>query len=496
MSQSGNLRIAVLGAGVSGICMGVQLKQAGFHNFTIFEKADRVGGTWRENTYPGVSCDVPSHLYSFSFKRNPDWPRQYSGGADIQAYCEDVSRHFKLAPHIAFNRPVSEARYEKNGWQLTFADGSQDYFDVVVSALGGLHNPSFPDIKGMDSFAGETFHTANWNHDIDLTDKKVVMIGNAASAVQAIPQIADKVASLDVFQRTPNWLLNRSNSEFSGLKKWLMRKIPLLSLLERWRIYLWAELIFHPAFRQNSFMQKALRRRSLNYIRNHVQDPALLEKLIPDYPLGCKRVLFVDGYLEALQKPQVSLVTDAIDHITAQGVVDAKGSLHAADVLIYATGFMPFNFLNYFSVTGPGGVQLADHWAEKVQSHRTLAVSGFPNFFMLLGPNSGLGHNSVILMIEAQVGYIVKCLQQMTRRNMPYLDPKPENQQAFNQTIQARLTGSVWDGSCSSWYKSDVGQNYTIWPFSATRYILEMRNPDFSEFNDGSNTSDQLDAAE
>jgi cation diffusion facilitator CzcD-associated flavoprotein CzcO len=204
----------------------------------------------------------------------------------------------------------------------------------------------------------------------------------------------------------------------------------------------------------------------------------------------------VDGYLEALQKPQVSLVTDAIDHITAQGVVDAKGSLHAADVLIYATGFMPFNFLNYFSVTGPGGVQLADHWAEKVQSHRTLAVSGFPNFFMLLGPNSGLGHNSVILMIEAQVGYIVKCLQQMTRRNMPYLDPKPENQQAFNQTIQARLTGSVWDGSCSSWYKSDVGQNYTIWPFSATRYILEMRNPDFSEFNDGSNTSDQLDAAE
>lgn len=478
-----NPRIAILGAGVSGICMGIKLKEAGFTDFTIYEKAGRVGGTWRENTYPGVSCDVPSHLYSFSFARKPDWPRLYSGGADIQAYLEDVTEQAGLPPFCKFGAEIKSVRHLNGEWAVGLSDGSEARFDYVISGLGGLHSPAYPDVPGLADFKGKSFHTARWNHGVDLTGKNVAIVGNAASAVQVVPEIEGKVASLKIFQRTPNWMLDRQNREYSGFALRLMRLFPFISLLKRFRIFLRAELMLYTAFRENGLMQKFIRSRSKAYVKSQVRDPELLKKLIPDYALGCKRVLFVDSYLQSLQKDHVTLIDRAVKKITPNGIVDAEGEQHDFDVIVYATGFNPFNILSSVEVTGPDGKSLSDCWRDRIHSHQTVGVSGFPNFFMLLGPNSALGHNSVILMIEAQVSYIVKCLKKMRANGWKSLSPKAESQKNFNNFIQERLTGTVWQSGCSSWYRGGDGQNFTIWPLSASRYMLHMRKPDFSEYD-------------
>ena len=482
-----NLRIAILGAGVSGICMAIKLKEAGFSNLVIYEKADRVGGTWRENTYPGVSCDVPSHLYSFSFAQKSDWPKLYSGGADIQAYLEDVSEKSGIIRLCQFHTEITEATYRNDEWVVSLIDASgnnkEEKFDYIISGLGGLHSPAYPNVPGLEDFRGASFHTAKWDHNVDLTGKKVAIIGNAASAVQAVPEIDDKVASLTIFQRTPNWMMDRDNKEYSGKALKLMRLLPIIPLLKRLRIFLWAEFVLHPAFRENSFMQKLARMRAEAFLRQEVKDPELLSKLIPDYSVGCKRILFIDSYLQSLQKDHVQLVNRAVKAVTKNGITDADDKSRNFDVIIYATGFNPFNILSSMEVKGRGGTTLSESWQENIRSHKTVAVSGFPNFFMLLGPNSALGHNSVILMIEAQVNYIVKCLKKMRKNGWTSLDPKPASQEKFNSFIQGQLKGTVWQGGCSSWYKDSDGQNFTIWPMSATRYMLNMRKPDFSEYD-------------
>lgn len=482
-----NPRIAILGAGVSGICMAIKLKEAGFSNLVIYEKADRVGGTWRENTYPGVSCDVPSHLYSFSFAQKSDWPKLYSGGADIQAYLEDVSEKSDIIRLCQFHTEITGATYQNDEWIVSLTDASghnkEEKFDYIISGLGGLHSPAYPNVPGIEDFKGASFHTAKWDHNVDLTGKNVAIIGNAASAVQAVPEIDDKVASLTIFQRTPNWMMDRDNKEYSGRALKLMRLLPIIPLLKRLRIFLWAEFVLHPAFRENSFMQKLARMRAEAFLRQEVKDPELLSKLIPDYSVGCKRVLFVDSYLQSLQKDHVQLVNRAVKAVTKNGIIDADDKSRNFDVIIYATGFNPFNILSSMEVKGPSGTTLSECWQENIRSHKTVAVSGFPNFFMLLGPNSALGHNSVILMIEAQVNYIVKCLKKMRKNGWTSLDPKPASQEKFNSFIQGQLKGTVWQGSCSSWYKDSDGQNFTIWPMSATRYMLNMRKPDFSEYD-------------
>ena len=482
-----NPRIAILGAGVSGICMAIKLKEAGFSNLVIYEKADRVGGTWRENTYPGVSCDVPSLLYSFSFAQKSDWPKLYSGGADIQAYLEDVSEKSGIIRLCQFHTEITVATYQNDEWVVSLTDASgnnkEEKFDYIISGLGGLHSPAYPNVPGLEDFKGASFHTAKWDHNVDLTGKNVAIIGNAASAVQAVPEIDDKVASLTIFQRTPNWMMDRDNKEYSGRALKLMRLLPIIPLLKRLRIFLWAEFVLHPAFRENSFMQKLARMRAEAFLRQEVKDPELLSKLIPDYSVGCKRVLFIDSYLQSLQKDHVQLVNQAVKAVTKNGTTDADDKSRNFDVIIYATGFNPFNILSSMEVKGPGGTTLSESWQENIRSHKTVAVSGFPNFFMLLGPNSALGHNSVILMIEAQVNYIVKCLKKMRKNGWTSLDPKPASQEKFNSFIQGQLKGTVWQGSCSSWYKDSDGQNFSIWPMSATRYMLNMRKPDFSEYD-------------
>ncbi|MAA77593.1 MAG: 4-hydroxyacetophenone monooxygenase [Rhodobiaceae bacterium] len=434
-----------------------------------------------------MSCDVPSHLYSFSFAQKTDWPKLYSSGADIQAYLEDVSEKSGIIRLCQFHTEITGATYQNDEWVVSLTDASannkEEKFDYIISGLGGLHSPAYPNVPGLEDFKGASFHTAKWDHNVDLTGKNVAIIGNAASAVQAVPEIDDKVASLTIFQRTPNWMMDRDNKKYSGRALKLMRLIPIIPLLKRLRIFLWAEFVLHPAFRENSFMQKLARMRAEAFLRREVKDPELLSKLIPDYSVGCKRVLFIDSYLQSLQKDHVQLVNLAVKAVTKNGITDADDKSRSFDVIIYATGFNPFNILSSMEVKGIGGTTLSESWRENIRSHKTVAVSGFPNFFMLLGPNSALGHNSVILMIEAQVSYIVKCLKKMRKNGWTSLDPKPTSQEKFNSFIQGQLKGTVWQGSCSSWYKDSDGQNFTIWPMSATRYMLNMRKPDFSEYN-------------
>ncbi|MGC6511852.1 MAG: flavin-containing monooxygenase [Parvibaculales bacterium] len=479
-------RIAVLGAGLSGMCMGIKLLEYGFTDFTIFEKAETVGGTWRENTYPGVACDVPSHLYSYSFARNPDWSKAYSAGPEIQAYCEKVAADFGILPFCRFNQRVTSAIHGDDGWTLTLENGEQATFDIVVTAIGGLHTPATPDIPGRENFNGPAFHSAQWRHDVPLSGKRVGVIGSAASAVQLVPEIADSVDRLTVFQRTPNWLLPRNNYSISGWAKKLMRLFPVLSLLRRGKIYSMNDFILFRLFREKSMMQKFAKGQALRYLKKTVTDRTLRRKLTPDYPIGCKRILMVDGYLETLQQDHVSLHTDGIAEITATGVTDKAGLHHEFDVLIYATGFEPFNFLDQMDVTNAGGVSLKEAWDDKIVAHRTVSVAGFPNLFMLLGPNSGLGHNSIILMIEAQVRYIISALTQMQRKGLTRIAPRQDQQDAYSRSIQEGLKGMVWNGNCASWYKNGIrgetDQNSTLWPHSTYRYMREMNHIDLSEY--------------
>lgn len=474
--------IAIIGAGFSGLCMGIKLKEAGITSFRIFEKADKVGGTWRENTYPGVACDVPSHLYCFSFAPNPDWTRHYSGGAEIQAYIERCSADFGMDDYVEFGEQLVSATYD-GSWNLEFASGRTEKVDFLINGIGGLHVPRWPEINGKDSFSGKAFHSAQWDHTHDLTDRNVAVIGTAASALQLIPEIVDKVKSLTVFQRTPNWVMPRQDPPYSASQKSRFRKFGWVRKLHRLMIYLSFEGRF-PLFRQNKLLQSFAQKRAFKHLEEQVPDAELRAKLTPDYPVGCKRILGSDDYYPALQKDNVTLVTDAIDRIEADGVVDVSGTKHEVDTIVYATGFKPFSLLEGMEITGPNGQKMSDYFADGgVRAHNTVSVPGFPNFALLTGPNSGLGHNSIILMIEAQVGYIVGCIKALSRKGARSMDVKAKLSDQYDAQIQRDLQGSVWLSGCKSWYVGDDGRNYTLWPWSTLKYRRLMRKVDPSDFS-------------
>ena len=474
-------RIAILGAGVSGMCMGIRLKQSGIHTFTILEKTDRVGGTWRDNTYPGVACDVPSHLYSYSFELNPDWSRVFSPGWEIQQYCEHCASKYGLGPHLRFGSVIEHVEYTGREWCIHLGDGSELRADVVVSGLGGLHQPSTPDIAGAETFAGTAFHSARWPEGLDLAGRRVGVIGSAASAIQIVPEIAEQASRLSIFQRTPNWILPRNDRVYPAWLKRAFRVLPGLQRLYRLAIYLALESRF-PIFLEGSRLQSLVERMCRRSIAERVQDPELLAKVMPDYKPGCKRMLISDDYYETLARDDVDLVTQAIERIESAGIRTADGALHELDTIIYATGFEPFNFLSPLRVTGRGGRDLGETWQGGVTAHRTVAVPGFPNFFMLLGPNSGLGHNSVIVMIEAQVKYILGCIRASIRNGGAHLDPRPEDAERFDRKIQQELGRTIWKSGCKSWYMDDSGRVFALWPSSTLRYRWQMRRPVLSEY--------------
>jgi len=474
-------KIAIIGSGFSGMCMAIQLQKAGLTDFTIYEKADTVGGTWRDNTYPGVACDVPSHLYSYSFEPNPNWAKTYSSGGEIQSYLEHCADKYALREKITFGATLVSARYD-GGWHLTFADGTVEVVDFLISGTGSLHVPAYPSIAGLDQFAGTAFHSTRWQHGHNLEGRDVAVIGSAASALQLIPEIVDKVKSLTVFQRTPNWVMPRQDPDYSEGRKLLFGKFDWLRKLHRLHIYLTYEMRF-PLFRNSKLLQRYSQNQAHKHLEEQVADAALRAKLTPDYPIGCKRILASNVYFPALQRGNVTVVTDGIVGADAEGLTDTAGTHHAVDTIIHATGFKPFSLLEGMEIVGKDGLQMADYFAHGgVRAHKTVSVPGFPNFAFLTGPNSGLGHNSAILMIEAQVDYIIGCIKLMAGKSTLSIDVKATAANQYDQHVQTGLEGSVWHAGCKSWYVGADGRNHTLWPGSTLRYRREMRVVDVDDF--------------
>jgi cation diffusion facilitator CzcD-associated flavoprotein CzcO len=477
--MAADVKVAILGAGFAGLCMGLRLQDQGETSFVILEKADRVGGTWRENVYPGAGCDIPSHLYSYSFEPNPDWPEVYSAQPDILAYIEGVVEKRGLSPHIRLGSEVTGARWEEapQRWRISLADGTAVTAEAFVTAWGQLNRPKLPPIEGRETFAGPAFHSARWDESVDLAGKRVAVIGNGASAIQFVPEVAKVAGKLSLFQRSPNWIVPRMNRPYTEAEKANFRAQPAAMRKVRDDIFQMAE--DRLAAKRAGTLPVEEVPIPLAHLHAQVADPELRAKLTPDYEIGCKRVLISNDFYPALTRPNVELVTDAIARMTPAGVVDAVGRLHEADVVIYATGFETKSFVGDTAITGIGGASLAQAWKHGPEAHLGITVAGFPNLFMLYGPNTNLGHNSIIYMIEAQVGYVLQALA----HGRP-LSVKPEVQAAYNAQIQAELAHTPWAGGCTSWYKTPEGKILNNWPGTAKAYADAVARFDIEAYDE------------
>lgn len=472
------LRIAIIGSGFSGLCLGIRLKKAGNNDFIIFEKAAGVGGTWRDNSYPGAACDVPSVSYCFSFEQKTDWSRKWSPQAEILEYMKHCARKYDLLPHIRLNCEVIAAEFaaDEGVWHIHTTRGEHHKAEILVSAVGQLNLPNLPSIPGLESFAGESFHSARWNHDYELAGKDVAVIGNAASAIQFIPEIAPRVRHLSIFQRSANWMMPRKDRAYSTAEKARLRRVPLLARLYRWSIWLRFELTFFPIMRHMRFLSRRLEKLALRNMRAQIADPRLQQVLIPSYPVGARRMLISDDYYASLARPNVQVVTAGIDHVQRDGIVTKDGALHQVDAIILATGFQSTAFLSPMRIRGVHG-QLLDHtWRNGVYAYLGLTVPGFPNFFMMYGPNTNLGHNSIIFMIECQARYIMDCLRQMRAGSLKYIDLRSDVADAFNAQLQEKLAGSVWAETDHSWYKTADGKITNNWSGPTITYWWKTRH--------------------
>ena len=482
-----HLAVAVVGNGFSGLGTAIRLRRAGVEDFLVFERHPDVGGTWRDNSYPGCACDVPSHLYSFSFAPNPDWSRSFSAQPEIHSYLQTISAQYGVDRFTRNDHEVLDATWsdEAQHWRVTTTRGVWTA-DALVLGSGALSDPIFPDVPGLDDFAGEVFHSATWRHDLDLTGRKVAVIGTGASAIQFVPEIAPVVGNLSVFQRTPPWIMPRRDRAITGVEKALFRRVPAAQRLVREAIY-WAREGFVFGFKNPKVMGYAAKLAE-RHMRTQVADPALREKITPDYSMGCKRILLSNTYLPALDRDNVEVVTDKIVEIRPEGVVTADGVVHEVDTIIAGTGFSIGDLPISHRVHGRDGRTLADHWGGTAFAHQGTMIEGFPNAFTLLGPNTGLGHNSVVFMIESQINLVMDALRHMREHGLGAVEPRREAQDAFRAEMQELTKGTVWvDGGCSSWYLDAQGQNSALWPtftmpfrlrtkrFKADEYVLTPR---------------------
>jgi cation diffusion facilitator CzcD-associated flavoprotein CzcO len=476
--------VAIVGAGFGGLCMAIKLLEAGRTNFVVLEKGNEVGGTWRDNSYPGAACDVQSHLYSFSFAPKTDWSKRYAGWREIQDYILKVADDYKLRPYIRFGQEVMGAHFHEGEgrWILNTRSGDTIVAKQWVLASGPLHVPAMPDIPGLDKFKGKVFHSAQWDHQYDLTGKNVVSIGTGGSAIQYVPEIAPKVKKLSVFQRTPAWVIPRDERSYSAFSKKLFDWIPGARWLHRARLYWTNESRVWPIF--SPFLGGFIQKLVLKFMHMQVADPVLREKLTPNYRIGCKRVLISNVYYPTFNRPNVELVTDAIREVRERSIVTSDGVERPADCIILGTGFIvdPRIYMKNFALTGRGGHTLAQDWKRAPEAYKGMVVSGYPNLFQLVGPGTALGHNSIIFMIEAQVHYILQCLNELDRKGADYLDLKPEVQRRFNDEVQASLKTSVWSSGCKSWYQTAEGINFTIWPWSTWKFWLQTRRVNEAEY--------------
>jgi len=464
------------------------LKRAGIDDFVVLEKAGTLGGTWRENTYPGASCDAPSFLYSFSFAQKTDWSRRFALQPELLGYSAQCAIEAGLLPHFRFGSDVASARFDdaRMRWHVELADGSSIEADFLVSAVGQLDRPSIPDLPGRGKFAGPQFHSARWDHSVDLVGKRIAVIGNAASAVQFVPQLAPLATRLTVFQRSANWLLPRNDKLYAPWLHRAMKRWPWLAKLRHdWQWFFFGEMMLTPLMKRVRIAQWAARRRALAHLRRQVDDPVLRAKLVPDYPVGARRVLFNDDYYPALGRRNVRLVTESIERIEPDGVRTRDGELHEADVIVFATGFKATEFLAPIEVAGPGGRTLAAEWNHGAHAYLGVTVSGFPNFFMLYGPNTNLGHNSILVMIEAQAGYVIQAIEILRNRGLRRIDVKRAVMEEYNDDLARDLAKSVWADAKSSWYKLADGTITNNWPHSTIRYRRLLRTVDLDDYEVG-----------
>ncbi|NRQ38038.1 NAD(P)/FAD-dependent oxidoreductase [Nonomuraea sp. NN258] len=468
--------LVIIGSGFSGIGMAIKLKEAGYHDFVILEKADDLGGTWRDNTYPGCACDVPSHMYSFSFELNPGWSRMFSPQAEIWDYMRACVAKYGIGPHFRFGKRVVSLEYddERRDWTIATDDGETLRANAVVSGIGALHIPKFPEISGRETFAGPTFHSAEWDHSVDLTGKRVAVIGTGASAVQFVPQVAPQAAQLTLFQRTPPWIHPKPDFAVPPAMRRALR-LPGLARALRNGIY-WTLETRALGFAVDPRLMKVHEKLALRHLENQVPDPELRRKLTPDYTIGCKRLLISSDYYPTLTRENVSLVTDGIAEIRPHSIVDAAGVEHQVDVIIYGTGFRVVDALQDQRIVGRNGLKLQDAWQDGIETYLGISTAGFPNLFFLLGPNTGLGHNSVVFMIESQVRYVIDCLRLLSKTQARAIDVKPEQQREFNRRLHERLDPLVWNaGGCKSWYLDEHGVNRTVWPGFTFEYWARTR---------------------
>jgi cation diffusion facilitator CzcD-associated flavoprotein CzcO len=475
-------RVVVIGAGFGGIGMAAALKQAGIDDFVVLERAGDIGGTWRDNSYPGLCCDVPSHLYSYSF-RPWRWSRRFPPREEILAYLRALVAERGLGPHFRFGCGVAAAEFDEPRavWNLTLDDGSTLQATSVVCALGQLGRPGLPDIAGRDDFGGPAWHSGRWNHDVDLTGKRVAVVGTGASAIQFVPEIAKTAGHVDVYQRSAPYVLPKSDRAYRDAEQTMYDRVAALRKADRLRIFLYGELLTSGFVLSPKLLAGPMQlwRRQLHA---QITDPALRAKCVPDYVMGCKRVVFSNDWYPALARPNVALVTDPIERIVPDGVVTADGTARPADVIIYGTGFRAGEFLAPLLVTGPGGRPLGQEWQGGPRAYLGITVSGFPNFFMLYGPNTNLGGNSIIYMLEGQIGYVLGAIRALDAQRLAWLDVRPEVQDAFNAWVQSASRTSVWEAGCHSWYTTPSGRNINNWPDHTFMYRYRVRHFDLAAY--------------
>jgi cation diffusion facilitator CzcD-associated flavoprotein CzcO len=505
--------VLIIGTGFAGLCMAIQLKKAGLNDFVMLEKEADLGGTWYVNTYPGCACDVPSHMYSFSFEPNPNWSREFASQPEILTYIRHCADKYALRPRVRFNSQAVGARFDEvaNLWRVRIADaGAVGAFMAarglkpgdtlptddaafpatreltarfVVAGMGGLSTPAYPQLKGLEKFEGRTFHSQRWDHSYDLTGKRVAVIGTGASAIQIVPAIQPKVGHLDLYQRTAPWVLPKPNPEISQRRKALYRYLPVTRAAERLRLYTLLESRAI-AFTLRPELTKEAERFGRAYLKRRVADPELRKKLTPDYAMGCKRVLLSSEWYPALTQPNVDVVTNGITEVRAHSIVDSAGVEREVDAIIYGTGFRLTDLVPRGTIYGRAGQDLVDAWPHGPEAYKGTTVANFPNMFILVGPNTGLGHNSIIYMIEAQVSYVIDALRLMHEKEYATLEVRADEQARFNDALQKKSKGTVWEkGGCRSYYlHPESGRNVAVWPDFTFRFAWTMRKFDASAY--------------
>lgn len=465
------LPIVIIGAGFSGIGMAIQLKKAGIESFTIYERADEVGGTWRDNTYPGAACDVPSHAYSLSFEQNPNWTRKFSPSSEIQNYLLSITDKWHLRDHMEFGVEIVEATFDEHAgiWTLRRADGKTVTARVVISAAGGLVDPKWPDIPGIDRFEGKKFHTARWDHEYPLEGKRVAVIGTGASAVQVVPSIAPRVGNMTVFQRTPAWVMPKMDAEYSEEARARYRRFPFLLNLSRALKYWTSELLGPMIYLNAPALSARGERMSLRHLHSQVKDPALRKKLTPNFQFGCKRILVSDDFWATFERENVELECESIQTIEEKGIRTKDGTLHEFDAIVFATGFELGLSNAPFPIHGRDGRTLSEAWGNGATAYKGLSVSGFPNWFILMGPNTGPGHTSVLVFTEAQIRHALGAIKKIRDEGLRFVDVRSETQAKYNERIQARMPHMVWS-NCNSWYLNPDGSNHSLYPGPAFEY--------------------------